>query len=108
VLRIRIPDPGVKKHLIPDPDPQHCVFMSRFLLGEVGDDERDESLIDDRLNLSLVSRRDVGEEPNCFLQTEMLFLNAIFSRGFFPFHFSVIQNAIHEQTWVFLFHRFFF
>jgi hypothetical protein len=54
--------------------------MSGFLLGEVGDDERDESLIDDRLHLGLVSRRDVGEEPDCFLQTEMEFLNAIFSR----------------------------
>jgi hypothetical protein len=53
--------------------------MSRFLLGEVGDDERDESLIDDRLDLGLVSGCDVGEEPNCFLQTEMQFLNDIFS-----------------------------
>jgi hypothetical protein len=45
--------------------------MSGFLLGEVGDDERDESLVDDCLNLGLVSRRDVGEEPNCFLQTNI-------------------------------------
>jgi hypothetical protein len=57
--------------------------MSRFLLGEVGDDERDESLVDDCLNLGLVSGRDVGEEPDCFLQTEIQLLNAIFSRGFF-------------------------
>jgi hypothetical protein len=49
---------------------RNTVFMSRFLLGEVGDDERDESLIDDRLNLGLVSGRDVGEEPDCFLQTD--------------------------------------
>jgi hypothetical protein len=25
-IRIRIPDPGVKKHPITDPDPQHCLF----------------------------------------------------------------------------------
>ncbi len=23
----RIPDPGVKKHPIPDPDPQHCILV---------------------------------------------------------------------------------
>jgi hypothetical protein len=53
--------------------------MSRFLLGEVGDDERDESLVDDRLNLGLVPGRDVGEEPDCFLQTNR---DAILERHF--------------------------
>jgi hypothetical protein len=24
----RIPDPGVKKHPIPDPDPQHCMHIT--------------------------------------------------------------------------------
>jgi hypothetical protein len=26
----RIPDPGVKKHPIPDPDPQHWIFPNFF------------------------------------------------------------------------------
>jgi hypothetical protein len=29
----RIPDPGVKKHPIPDPDPQHWLLAADFYVG---------------------------------------------------------------------------
>jgi hypothetical protein len=32
----RIPDPGVKKHPIPDPDPQHCGLHCLLAEGDIG------------------------------------------------------------------------